>query len=368
MRINVLHIAFFAAPYGGNFIQSLEQLSRLLAEDEGSSVYMFPCEAKNGKAVQWLDELKKNGREIHYFTGNITKDALQIRRIVVENDIQVVHTHFLQIKYQLSVTLACTGLKVKRIIHFHTISKEMQGFRYHIRKLFYRSSIMIACSEAIYGDLCRDYPANLKFCVENGIDTKRLETFEKLSPEAFGFSDDKPMCLMFGGFFEIKGVDIACVAIRELRRRGTEINLLISVSTNRKNTEAQIEKLLGEMPSWIRIIEARSDVASLYNAAQLFLAPSRTEGLPYAVLEASWCQCAVVLSDIPAQKKLKIPYAQWFESENAEALCNAILEGLKTREEKEKHLEEARRMIEANYDIKSWAKGMAEIYEKCFSR
>ena len=54
----------------------------------------------------------------------------------------------------------------------------------------------------------------------------------------------------------------------------------------------------------VTFLGTRGDVETLYRAADLFLFPSHTEGLPLCVLEAMASGCAVAASDIPGNRAL----------------------------------------------------------------
>lgn len=362
MAITVLHIAHYAASYRGNFISSLEKLEEIIKNDGGKTIYMFPDWAKTNEAKTWIDEMINRGKRVYYFSGNTYSDAKLIRKIVSDENVDIVHTHFLPAKFQVAVKLACVGKKVSQVVHFHNHSENKQGLSSAFRKVFYKNSVMIACGKSVYKSVCRDYPSNISYEVDNGIDPSRLKEYTVLTHQELTIDNDYPVCLMFGFDFERKGVDLACLAVQKLWEEGERVNLLISVSSNYDLVKEKIEKLLGSIPEWLFLIHSRSDVASLYNSCELFLSPSREEGLPYSALEACYSSCAVVLSDIEAQQ-LDIPYTLWFKNNNAQELCSAIVSALQMQKQKKLNLEEARADILSKYSVDSWAAAMKNIYQ-----
>lgn len=363
MAISVLHIAHYAATYSGNFIASLEELEKQISEEKGNVIYMFPEWAKENGAQTWIAEMKNAGKKIYYFSGNIWKDFVLLRKLISIYGVNIIHTHFLPAKYQLSVKFACTKKKILKVVHFHNHSEDKKGMESFFRKWFYSNSVMIACGESVYKSICRDYPSNKRYKVDNGITSARLETFEILTPQELGIKNDAPICLMFGFDFERKGVDLACLAVRKLWKEGKRVNLLISVSSNYEYVKKRIKEIMGDIPEWVVLMPSRSDVASLYNSVNVFISPSREEGLPYSALEASFSSCTVVLSNIEAQK-LDIPYTYWFECENIESLSQAIVIALENQKEKRKHIKEAKLEVMSKYSVSSWAKGIMEVYNR----
>jgi glycosyltransferase involved in cell wall biosynthesis len=170
--------------------------------------------------------------------------------------------------------------------------------------------------------------------------------------------------LIFGFDFYRKGVDLAVKALKRLREQGHSYSLLVSLSTNFEQVEKNIVDILGEMPEWIKVIPARNDVATLYNFVDVFLSPSREEGLPYSVVEAGYSSCSVVMSDISAQVHLKIPYGYWFESENVEAFADEILKAHKEHAQKLENWDKVKESMKENYALDTWSQQVEKLYKK----
>lgn len=223
---------------------------------------------------------------------------------------------------------------------------------------------MIACSESVYQSIERDYPDNIKYSVDNGVNFDRLDNFSQLTRKEFSIPDEDAVFLIFGFDFYRKGVDLAVQAVNQLRKEGKKYSLLISLSTNFEMVEKSIIDIIGELPDWVHIIKARNDVASLYNFAELFLSPSREEGLPYSVVEASYCRCSVVMSDISAQVNLKIPYGKWCVAESVENLANAIEMSVAEHGLKLENMDSVQSQMKTNYSLDNWAGKIQTIYRE----
>jgi glycosyltransferase involved in cell wall biosynthesis len=62
----------------------------------------------------------------------------------------------------------------------------------------------------------------------------------------------------------------------------------------------------------------------LYSRASMFVCPSRYEPCGITVLEAALSRCALILNDIPALRELWGPAAVYFQTNNADSLCDAV--------------------------------------------
>ena len=365
MKKVILHVLNYGASYRGNFIDSLENLGALIGEDSLEHYYMFTRDANNVKSRVWIDELQKQGRRIFFLTGSIARDVQEIKDILKGENVEAIHTHFITMRQYLVIYLATFSKKLPVIMHMHNHSKEARGaIKRVLRRLLYKKCKMIACSESVLKSLERDYPANEKFAIDNGVNFERLEQYSEITAAEYGLKETDKVLLIFGFDFYRKGVDLAVRALDKLRKEGKDYSLLISLSTNFEEVEKHIYAILGDVPEWVKIIQARNDVATLYNFVDVFLSPSREEGLPYSVVEAGYSKCGVVMSDISAQAHLKIPYGIWFASENYEDLACKIVEAIEEHEKKKSQWEVVKSQMKEAYALDSWSNKIREYYKK----
>ncbi|HBL41491.1 MAG TPA: hypothetical protein DDY98_08005 [Ruminococcaceae bacterium] len=125
----------------------------------------------------------------------------------------------------------------------------------------------------------------------------------------------------------------------------------------------KITQRFGCLPSWLHLLPPRNDITTYFRLCDAFLAPSRSEGLPYSVLEAGWLKIPLVLSDIPAHKNLALPCANYFESENAEDFTEKIRQILSSPPS-EACLNEQSEKIEREYRLEEWTKTVLNIYRE----
>lgn len=365
MSGTILHIMNYAASYRGNFIDSLASLDEKIRKDGLKNIYLFTGDAQGEGPMSWIAPMQQQGEEVYFLTENRKQDAALIQKLIKEKNVKLVHTHFITMQQYLAVYCATFKSSIPVLMHMHNHSKKAQNpVKNVIRRTLYGKCIMVACSESVYQSLERDYPKNEKYAVDNGVNFSRLDSYECLQEDAYGLEENQGRFLIFGFDFYRKGVDLAVKALKKLREQGYNYTLLVSLSTNFKQVEDNIVEILGEMPSWIKVIPARNDVATLYNFVDVFLSPSREEGLPYSVVEAGYSKCSVVMSDISAQIHLKIPYGYWFESEDVEDFSRKILQAKTKHQEKVKHWDEVKQSMKENYALDTWSEQIAKLYKR----
>ncbi len=359
----VLHVMNYGAAYRGNFMDSLQSLDNRLREQGMRNIYLFCASAKQNDASKWIEEMRAAGDVVCFLTGETGKDVKIIRELMKKHQVVIVHTHFTTRQQHLAVRVATMFKKVKLITHFHNHSIEAHNvFKRIARRVLYKGCHIVACSESVYRSAERDFPGNKKCFIDNGVNFDRLEKYEEITGEEYGICQSEKALLIFGFDFYRKGVDLAAKALKKLREEGHPFTLLVSLSTNFEEVRANLEKVIGEIPEWIKIIKARNDVATLYNYVDLFLSPSREEGLPYSVIEAAYSKCSVVLSDISAQAKLRIKYGYWFPDGNVEAFADAILQAENEHAQKIVHWEEVKAYMKEQYALETWSEQVVELY------
>lgn len=316
---NILVISSYAAPYKGNFIPSLEYLEDRY--NEGKVVYVFPENAQN---VSWMADFKKNHTvyfmPIGFFGKKVDGSILKTLRTIIKNeDIQIIHTHFLVYNYSLFVAKHTFARKVRMIAHIHNqfvIPPTKSAF---IKKYVMEHSYdtIIGVSRSVADGLNRQIKHRDIIYIDNAICFSRLDNYEKISLRD---NENQKVVLMAGWPALVKGVDIAARAVERLRNEGYDIKLCVMQSGDFEQTKHCVTETVGSCPDWVQILPPREDVATYYNAADVFLSASRTEAFSYCLVEAAYCTPMLITSDVPGPGDLKIDGMKRFISCNVEDL------------------------------------------------
>ena len=152
--------------------------------------------------------------------------------------------------------------------------------------------------------------------VRGGIDPAPLLGARPLDRSALGFPVDGPIVFWAGRLDPVKGLEILLRAFRMLvadpakpglpRAKpglpGRAHLLLAGDGPLRDQLARQIER--SELAGRVHLLGARDDIPALLKTADVFVLPSRTEGLPNALLEAMAAGCPVVTTDVPGCRDL----------------------------------------------------------------
>lgn len=353
----LLMIACYAAKYGGNFIRSV---SALAGAYDGDVTFLLPEAARDKK---WLDELGDYAIEFASFTNKGLHDACAALGRKCGRDV-IVHVHFL------------TGLSLRTITaefpnvlcHWHMAVDPPVGLKNKmiavakraVFSTFYPRARFIAVSEPVAASLREEYPMARVECVPNAIDFSR---YVGRKVDARNRPNRPIRALIFGSHFERKAIDVAMAACDRLAQRGYDVVLTVATHSPCECRE-KVAAIRGDVPSWMHIIPVMEDVASLYESADLFLSPSRSEAFGYAVVEGAYMGCGVVASDVPGQNTLKcIQGIQWVHPEDPDGLADAMLASVGMLTSRAQVVLDALRSdLECQYGIDSWVEQILNIY------
>lgn len=188
------------------------------------------------------------------------------------------------------------------------------------------SRLTIAVSEKTAGQL-RKFPGakNKIITIYNGLDVpqflNRDEAREKLSPA------DKET-VWVGTIAELhtnKGLDILITAFKKVLSSIPGINLMIiGEGEERENLARLIAK--NQLTNNVNLLGRRENASQYLPAFDIFILPSRTEALPYALLEAGGAGLPVVAAKVGGIPEIIENEVSGIlvPKENAEALAEAI--------------------------------------------
>ena len=215
----------------------------------------------------------------------------------------------------------------------------------------------VGVSEHVRADLlARGYDPRKCVTVTNAVDFSRLD-----GAPAVLAHDGRKKVLMFGFDFERKGVDIALEALSR-HDGGHEMRLMIVLATNFDAVRSRIERMFGRVPAWVELLPPHDNVAVYYRMADVFISPSREEGLPYALNQAAYGGLRLVASDIGGQTALGIPGLAHFRSEDPRGLYEAL------KAENSSPAAEARDYVVKRFRLENWVRDIVGLYAGLPSR
>ena len=269
-------------------------------DDEFKFIYLV----ENPIPKEYEKQIKKNGSKIIYlpYPGyksprKIYHYLKELKRIIMDNNINVLHSHIWSSRPYIIPIALLTNVKV-RIAHSH--SKDLnsknkfflQKFLLKIGVLF--SNVYIGCSE----DACKFAFKNRKYTVlYNGISFDKYKYDKKVRMEIRKNLNigSETVFINVGRFCELKNQMFLVDVFNELHKEYKNSKLLLigqgpDVQYIRKKIQTY------DLSKYIMILENINNPVKFLNAADCFVFPSSSEGLGISYLEAQATGIKCVIS------------------------------------------------------------------------
>lgn len=230
-----------------------------------------------------------------------------------------------------------------------------------------QASAYLAISSEIANQLVAEgfYPERIvRF--PNGVDTKRFFPVPQKAAlrSELGIPVDKKIVLYSGRLIDRKGFDLILAAWPQIYTAYPNAHLVVVGGGPEESVLAlkQLAAKTGE--NTITYIGPVSNVAPYLAASDIYLFPSRREGLPNALLEAMACGCACVSSDIGGCVDLIIPEKTGilFPSGDAGQLAASTLRFLNDETLAQNLGKAAHDLIKSEYELHSVIGRLISIY------
>lgn len=341
-----------ACDFKDRSVWTKERIDKFVKQLKDSSVGYYQ--------IDFSRKMTKLGRHI--------KSYKQLMRLLKENNYNFVHCHTPIASVLSRIAAHKQGVKCIYTAHgfhfyhgaplmnwilFYPIEKFLSGWtdilitinqedykrakeKFHAKKVEYVPGVGI--------DLCK-FASNA-----NDIDKKRNE---------LGVKSDEILILSVGELNKNKNHEIVIRAIYALDN--PKIRYFIVGKGDLKDYLENLIRQL-ELESQVRLLGFRNDVAELYQASDLFIFPSKREGLSVALMEAMASGLSCIVSDIRGNRDLI--------DENGGILCNPFIEEnftnainiiIDNSEKREKWGHYNKNKI-GNFTIKKVRKRMKNIY------
>lgn len=210
----------------------------------------------------------------------------------------------------------------------------------------------------------------------NGVDTDTYRPCatraEKTELRASLGLPDKPTVCFVGIIISRKNVDLALRAWREVRRQQIDVQLVL-VGPLPERSDAGAWRYYEELLEYVEREGLKDSViftgfqpavASYLRASDIFLFPSKQEGMPNALLEAMASGLPSVASKISGTEDLieQGSNGYMFPLEDEPAFARALLELLRDPELTRRVGEQARRFVERSYSLRALSASYEQIY------
>lgn len=356
----ILNISFYGAKWGGSFIPSLKALEMENSKRGNSMIFVFP---KMGENLPWAKQFPNAiwvDNDFFLKRKLSIKYIKQLYSIIRKYKITHVVTNFIGYNVNVWIIKKLCQLPCAQVVHntFHQLSPNRIKCYIKQQLLEQTYDTFIGVSEWVATSMKSNGLNPLKITwVRNAVDFNRLTKWEKLNLKK---EDNEIIVFMMGWPYSVKGVDIAIRALKRLRGAGCNA-ILVTPHHNIKN---ELMNDFGEMPDFVRFVDAREDVATFMNNADVFLSASREEGFSYGIVEATFCDCIVISSNIPAPIDMKISNMIYYESGNDADLFEKLQYCLSNKDLLLSYKSTQREYLLREFDMNTWANNMADTILK----
>jgi glycosyltransferase involved in cell wall biosynthesis len=260
--------------------------------------------------------------------------------------------------------------RLRRVVHVH-LEEGQIGLRWALSR---PPDLIITCSRSLIEYVRRTLPDHLQErqwieAVPNSVDTVRFRPAEKrAAKERVGAPADTPLVLMLANLAPHKGQETTIRAVAALKQRGVDVACwLAGAERQRHGYMERLQALVAELgvQDRVRLLGQRSDVPELLQAADLFLLPSTSEGLPLSILEAQATKVPVLAAPTAGIPEVVVEGETGFliPADDANGYANRIVELLENPGLSRRIVENAFKLVCENYNWESYCKRIECLYD-----
>ena len=376
----------FPPVYSGAGVQALRLCQELMARDVQVSVLtvQFPglkaVEEVQGIRVYRLPERGNSARGRLWFAWDVARFL-----IAHQGEYDVLHMHSVYRWFTYSSMLLCNILGKPTIVKLTLLGSNdplsIRRQRWGGVKLWVlgQAHRMVCLSSELYRR-CIDDPMMREeqlVCIPNGVDTEEFMPVDSATQrtlrQSLSIPLDQPVVIYVGILAHRKGTDVLLRAWQPvLRQRPGAVLLLVGPLEDPHNAFA--DEVSERLPQWVEACPPGSvmatgrveTVAAYLQAADIFVLPSRSEGLPNVLLEAMATGLACVGSRISGITDVVSDGvdALLFDSECEEELAACLLRLLDDASLRAELGRAARQTVETRFSLVSVADAYKALYDQ----
>ncbi len=275
-------------------------------------------------------------------------------------------------KYQGPIIFTAHGLHIHKYEYMRGLINRTKGILRSVleKYLLRRVNRVIAVSGEDHVFLKEKYNLENTVNITYGINVdelKKIQTSKKRLSQELNIPLDSQLFLTVARFDFQKGYDILIKAInigqREFRQNNVKF-VLVGDGEELKEIKRLAES--GKLTDLVRFMGARDDSYALMKASDLFVLPSRWEGLPISLIEASFCNLPIVASDTCGSREIVADgyNGYLFTNEEPDDLCKVLLSIINDKLLEKRAPGSYNKAFINKYDISSATMKLRKLYEE----
>lgn len=308
------------------------------------------------------------------FSNNILKNAKELKKIIEENDIKIIHAHDNNASINSYITKKLYKLNIKIVSHIHSCypwlkvnSKNKKIDEFFRKKYDYN----IACGKLVYDYYTKNSSyvnKNNTIILSNAIDISEIKEYmfndtEKIYEE-FKIPRNKTILGFVGRLTEAKGI---IPFIKEVSKNREKFNDCIFLLVGSGEQKMEVKSLLRNLKlNDLFILTGHQDnVYKFYPIIDIFFLPSLYEGLPMVILEAMSFKKPIVAMDVGSINELvkNDKTGILIEAENYKKFLEGLKELKEQKIKRENLMNNGFNYVKKNFDIKVYINNMENLYD-----
>jgi glycosyltransferase involved in cell wall biosynthesis len=371
--MRIIHVADYSGPYAGSFVPMLRAVSAAVRERGGTLETAFTPAARDRP---WLAELEADGVPFSFAPKGEGRARVRFLADLAgaAREPAILHTHFASFDLPaVSVARERPATPVFWHVHRPQASQRAAGrvlgavrFAYAARHV---DKILCVAPEIAASVESRRAPRDRVLLLPNAIDLERFPHRSRArTAEArrrLRIRGGVPVLLHFGWDWEARGGDLFVATAQLLAERGP----VVAVTVGGGSAARAARERAGLDEDVLRVIDPIEDVAVLYAAADVFVATSRSEGVPHAVSEALASGLPVVATDIRGHADVahlagNVRLTLSEPDEVAASVRTALATELRLADDMAAR---ARARVSAQMDLEAWSERLVQLYERALA-
>ena len=320
-------------------------------EEAGYKVFHIPCMFKKGdivKMVKWI---------------------MEMRKLIRDNKIDLIHIHAARLRFVMAFVAWSVG--VPSIYTFHNVFKPNSSLGYFI---LYMQRIIVryvfhckmqTISDSVYINEKNIWKNETKL-VYNWYGKQRFyprDVSEYIQQrKLLGINEGDLVIISVGGCNEIKRHSDIIKAIPLLKEKGPRVIYLDLGEGKSLDEEKLLTSNLG-IDNDVKFIGNRKNVRDFLVASDIYVMPSKHEGMPITTIEAMACKIPCVLYDVPGLRDFnKEKECSLLTKESPNELAEAIYKLWRNPNEQNRLTDNAFNFISKYFDLDKQIKKIYTLY------
>lgn len=315
------------------------------------------------KKTPITENLEQKKIPVHFLRKKPGLDAGVIGRLAAlfrREKPDVVHTHLYALKYAAAAAVLA-GVKVKIHTMHNIAEKETTPKNRIISRFLFRHGMVVpvSLSDEVQKSVmqCYGIPAEKTPIIYNGIDIERFTPVNKQEKDTINY-------LHIGRFSPQKNHEMLLEAFEKVKQELplAELTLVGEGSGEKEIREMTARKHLQEC---VHFAGAQADVRQFLQNADVFVLPSKYEGMPMTIIEAMASGLPVAATRVGGVASMVESGKEGILTEvESDAFAQAMLKLGKSREMRMAYGKAGREKAEQYFSAKSMAEKYVELYHK----